>query len=136
MYKCAKSYLKSIEKTEDNFKQFHATSGPQKWKKFWAGDEGGWWGGGRGGGGLGVYKKMLAKLVSWLGRWFDWNRLKCLEILNSVEMIKILNMNRYLFSIFAESVIKIFKHFKSLGIWSLSVGFWRFNVSWFLINVN
>ena len=38
------------------------------------------------GGGLRVYKQMLANLVGWLGRWFDWNRLKCLEIRNNVEV--------------------------------------------------
>ena len=29
---------------------------------------------------------------------------------------------RYLLSIYAESVLKVFKHFKSLQVWSLSVG--------------
>ena len=37
-------------------------------------------------GGLGVYQKMLANLVSWLWRSFNWNRLKCPEILNRVEV--------------------------------------------------
>ena len=36
---------------------------------------------------------------------------------------------RDLLSIYAESVLKVFKHFKSLQVWSLSVGFWCFNVS-------
>ena len=30
-------------------------------------------------------KIMLTNLVSWLGGWFNWNRLKCPEILNRVE---------------------------------------------------
>ena len=33
------------------------------------------------------------------------------------------NINRYLLSIYAESVLKLFKHFKSPLVWSLSVGF-------------
>ena len=37
-------------------------------------------------GGLEVYQKMLAKLDSWLKRSFNWNCLKCPEILNRVEM--------------------------------------------------
>ena len=37
-------------------------------------------------GGLRFYKKMLANLVSWLGRWFNRNHLKCPEILSSVEV--------------------------------------------------
>ena len=36
--------------------------------------------------GLGVYQKLLAKLVSWLRRLFSWNRLKCPELLNRVEV--------------------------------------------------
>ena len=39
-----------------------------------------------GGGRLGVYQKMLANLVSWLRRPFSWNRLKCPETLNRVEV--------------------------------------------------
>ena len=39
-----------------------------------------------------------------------------------------LNINRYLLSIHEESVLKVFKHFNSLKIWSLGVGFWRFNI--------
>ena len=37
-------------------------------------------------GGLEVFQKMLDKLVSWLNRSFNWNRLKYLEILNVVEV--------------------------------------------------
>ena len=40
------------------------------------------WGGGWG---LGVYQKKLAKLDSWLIRSFNWNGLKCPEIVNRVE---------------------------------------------------
>ena len=32
----------------------------------------------------------------------------------------------------SKSVLKLFKHFKSLRVWSLSVGFWSFNISWSL----
>ena len=39
------------------------------------------------------------------------------------------NKNRYLLSIYAKSVLKVFKHFKSLRVWSLSVGFWGFKIS-------
>ena len=31
-----------------------------------------------------VYQKMLANLVGWLRRSFNWNRLKCPEILDKV----------------------------------------------------
>ena len=44
------------------------------------------------------------------------------------------NIDRYLLSIYAESVLKVFKHFNSLGVWCLSVGFCCFNISWLLIN--
>ena len=37
--------------------------------------------------------------------------------------MQIPNINRYLLSIYAESVLKIFKHFKSMRVWSLIVGF-------------
>ena len=33
------------------------------------------------------------------------------------------NINRYLLSIYVESVLKVFKYFNSLGVWSLGVGF-------------
>ena len=39
-----------------------------------------------GGGGLEAYQKKLVKLVSWLRRSFSWNRLKCPELLNKVEV--------------------------------------------------
>ena len=38
--------------------------------------------------------------------------------------MQILNMNKYLFSIYAESVLKVFKHFNSMQVWSLSKGFY------------
>ena len=63
---------------------------------------------------------MLANLLSWRGRSFNWNHLKCSEILNRVE-------------VGTESVLKVFKQFKSLWAWSLSESFWCFNNSWFLI---
>ena len=65
---------------------------------------------------LRVYQKMLANLVSWLTRLLNWNRLKCLEIIN------ISNINRYLLSIYVESVLKVFKHVNSPEVWSLVVG--------------
>ena len=37
--------------------------------------------------------------------------------------------NRYLLSVYAESLLKVFRHFKSLRFWSLSVGFWCFIIS-------
>ena len=43
--------------------------------------------------------------------------------------MQIPNINRYLLSISAESVLKVFKHFKSPRVWSLSAGFWCFKVS-------
>ena len=43
--------------------------------------------------------------------------------------MQIPNRNRYLLSIFEESVLTVFKHFDSLGICSLGVGFWYFNIS-------
>ena len=36
--------------------------------------------------------------------------------------MQIPNMNKYLLSIYPESVLKAFKHFKPLQVWSLSVG--------------
>ena len=43
--------------------------------------------------------------------------------------MQIPNIDRYLLSIYTESVLKVFKHFKSMRVWSLSVGFWCFNIS-------
>ena len=37
-------------------------------------------------GGWEFIKKMLTNLLSWLGGWFNWSRLKCPEILNRVEV--------------------------------------------------
>ena len=45
---------------------------PQKWKKNYVG--------------AGVYQKMLTKLESWLRRSFNWNCLKCPELLNKVVL--------------------------------------------------
>ena len=39
------------------------------------------------------------------------------------------NINRYLLSVYVVSVLKVFKHFKSMRVWSLSVDFWCFNIS-------
>ena len=39
------------------------------------------------------------------------------------------NMNRYLLSIYAESVLKFFKHLESVGVWRLGAGFWCFNIN-------
>ena len=38
--------------------------------------------------------------------------------------MQISNTNRYFLSIYVESVLKVFKHFNSLQVWSLGVGFW------------
>ena len=38
------------------------------------------------------------------------------------------NMNRYLLSIYVESVPKFFKHFDSLDVWNLGVDFRCFNI--------
>ena len=43
--------------------------------------------------------------------------------------MQIPNINRYLLSIYAESLLKVFKNFKSIRVWSLSVGFWCFHIS-------
>ena len=42
--------------------------------------------------------------------------------------MQIPNINRYLLSIYVEAVLNFFKHFDSLGVWSLAVGFWCFNI--------
>ena len=39
------------------------------------------------------------------------------------------NINRYLLSLYVESVLKVFKDFNLLGTWSLGKGFWSFNIS-------
>ena len=43
--------------------------------------------------------------------------------------MQIPNINGYLLSIYEESVLKVFKHFNSLGVCSLDVGFRYFNIS-------
>ena len=43
--------------------------------------------------------------------------------------MQIPKMNKYLLSLYVESVLKVLKHFNSLGAWSLGVGFWCFNIS-------
>ena len=40
--------------------------------------------------------------------------------------MQIPNINIYLLSIYIVSVLKVFKHFNSLRVWSLGVGFWIF----------
>ena len=57
---------------------------------------------------------------TWLGRSFNWNHLKCPR-----WVMPIPNTNRYLLSIYAESVLKAFKRFKSLLVWRLSVILWK-----------
>ena len=46
--------------------------------------------------------------------------------------MQISNMNRYLLSIYIDSVLKFFKYFHPLGAWSLGVGFRCFDISWLL----
>ena len=43
--------------------------------------------------------------------------------------MQIPNINRYLLSIYAESVLKNLQTFQTTGVWSLAVGFWCFNSS-------
>ena len=43
--------------------------------------------------------------------------------------MQIPNITKYLLSIYAESLFKVFKHSNSLRAWSLVVGFWCFNIS-------
>ena len=43
--------------------------------------------------------------------------------------MQISDISRYLLSIYAKSGLKVFKHLKSLRVWSLSVGFWCFNIT-------
>ena len=60
---------------------------------------------------------MLPKLDSWLSRSFHWNHLKYPEILSMVKVgKKTPNINRYLLSSQAESVLKLFEHFNSLRV--------------------
>ena len=40
--------------------------------------------------------------------------------------MRIPNINRQLLGIYVESVLKVFKHFNSLRVWTLGVGFWCF----------
>ena len=54
----------------------------------------------------------------------------------STRVMQIPYISEYLFSIYVESVLKVFKHLNSLWIWSLGVGFWCFNISWSLILCN
>ena len=39
-----------------------------------------------------------------------------------------LKLVKYLLSIYVESGRKGFKHFNSMRVWSLGVGFWYFNI--------
>ena len=43
--------------------------------------------------------------------------------------MQIPNINRHLLSMYEEPVFKVFKHFSSLGVWSLGVGFCCFSIS-------
>ena len=46
--------------------------------------------------------------------------------------MQIPNKNRYLLSIYVESVLKVFKNLNPWWVWSLGVGFWYFDISlWF-----
>ena len=47
--------------------------------------------------GLGVHQKKLADLFSWLRRPFNWNSLKCPEIVNSVEVGNANSQHKYIF---------------------------------------
>ena len=38
--------------------------------------------------------------------------------------MQIHKINRYMLSIYVESVLKVFKHFNSLEVWSLDLSFW------------
>ena len=42
--------------------------------------------------------------------------------------MQIPNKNRYLLNIYVEPVPKVFEHSDLLGVWSLVVGFWCFNI--------
>ena len=42
--------------------------------------------------------------------------------------MQIPHMNRYLLSIYPESVLKDFKHLKSLQVWSLSIGLYGVSI--------
>ena len=55
---------------------------------------------------------------------------KCPEILKRAEVDNANSqLNRYLFSIYIESVPIVFTPFKSFGVSTLKVGFWCFNIS-------
>ena len=43
--------------------------------------------------------------------------------------MQIPNINRYFLNIYVLSVLKVFKPFDLLGVWSLDVDFWFFNIS-------
>ena len=43
--------------------------------------------------------------------------------------MQIPNINRYLLGSCVVSVLKVFKHFNLLRVWSLSIGFWFLNVN-------
>ena len=66
----------------------------------------------------GVYKKMLAHLVSWLGKLFNLNRLKCPGIINRVEVGNANSQHkyRYLLSIYAESVLNVISSHCGFGV--------------------
>ena len=43
--------------------------------------------------------------------------------------MQIPNINKYLLSIYVELVLKFFKNFNSLAVWSSGVGFYCFDIS-------
>ena len=43
--------------------------------------------------------------------------------------MQIPSVNIYFLSTYVESVLKVFKHFSLLRVWSFRVGFWCFNIS-------
>ena len=43
--------------------------------------------------------------------------------------MQISNINRYLLSIYVESVLKVFEYFNLLRVWRLRVSFWGFNIN-------
>ena len=80
-------------------------------------------------GGLRVYQKILARLVSWLKRSCNWNRLKCPETLNRVVLGNANSQYKYIFVKYVEPALKAFKDFNWLRVWGLGEGFWCFIIN-------
>ena len=57
-----------------------------------------------------------------------WNSQKFLKGL--LWVVQINNINRFLLSIYVESVLKVFKRFNSLRVYSLGVVYWCFIISY------